>query len=96
MSLYHVLQTNPSLAKGTGAMPIQVKYFAVMRERMGRADDCIEADKVGTVADVWARVSGNKPLPTSVLVAVNMEYTDSNHEVKDGDEVAFFPPVTGG
>lgn len=77
-------------------MAIQVRYFAGMRERMGRADESVDADRVATVADVWARVSGNKPLPASVLVAVNMEYTDVNHEVKDGDEVAFFPPVTGG
>lgn len=77
-------------------MSVQVKYFAGMRERMGRADDLVEVDSVVTVADIWARVSGNKPFPPSVLVAVNMEYTDVNHQVKDGDEVAFFPPVTGG
>jgi molybdopterin synthase sulfur carrier subunit len=35
-------------------------------------------------------------MPSNVLVAVNMEYTDPSHTLKDGDEVAFFPPVTGG
>lgn len=63
---------------------------------MGRHDDAIDSENVKTVADVWAQVSGNKPLPVNTLVAVNMEYADLNRVVKDGDEVAFFPPVTGG
>ncbi len=77
-------------------MSIQIRYFASLRERMGRSDDSLDTDRTLTVAEVWAHVSGNKPLPASVLVAVNMEYTNVNHEVQDGDEVAFFPPVTGG
>lgn len=77
-------------------MSIQVRYFASLRERMGRADDSVEPDGPLTVAEVWAQVSGGKPLPPSIRVAVNLEYTDVNREVKDGDEVAFFPPVTGG
>jgi molybdopterin synthase sulfur carrier subunit len=48
-----------------------------------------------TVADLWREISKD-PIPDTILVAVNMEYTDSSHELKAGDEVAFFPPVTGG
>lgn len=77
-------------------MPIQVKFLAAMREHMGRSDDTVEVESAATVADVWARVSGDQPLPPSTLIAVNMEYTDANCEVKDGDEIAFLPPVTGG
>ncbi len=77
-------------------MSIQVKFLAAMRERMGRSDDTVEVGSTATVADVWARVSGDQPLPRSTLIAVNMEYTDASHEVKDGDEIAFLPPVTGG
>jgi molybdopterin synthase sulfur carrier subunit len=32
----------------------------------------------------------------SLLVAVNQEVTDWSQQIKDGDEIAFFPPVTGG
>jgi molybdopterin synthase sulfur carrier subunit len=78
------------------AVPIHVKYFAGMRDRMGRADDDIDADGLKTVADVWARVAGDEPLPRTVRVAVNLEYADLKHQVKDGDEIAFLPPVTGG
>jgi molybdopterin synthase sulfur carrier subunit len=77
-------------------MTIKVKFFAHMRERMGRPSDDVQASEVKTVADVWARVSGNQLFPPSILVAVNMEYCSPERTVKDGDEVAFFPPVTGG
>ncbi|HEY8555374.1 MAG TPA: molybdopterin converting factor subunit 1 [Burkholderiales bacterium] len=77
-------------------MAIQVKYFASLRERMGRAEDVVPAAHVRTVAELWAHVAGGKPLPPNTLVAVNLEYADLDHPVKEGDEVAFFPPVTGG
>lgn len=77
-------------------MAIQVKFFASLRERVGRAGDSLPPEQAATVADVWARVAGNIPLPANTLVAVNMEYTDLKRRVRDGDEVAFFPPVTGG
>ena len=49
-----------------------------------------------TVVDVWARVGAGRPLPANVLAAVNLHYVERDHPVGDGDEVAFFPPVTGG
>ena len=39
---------------------------------------------------------GGRPIPDNVLVAVNLEYTHRGASVQAGDEVAFFPPVTGG
>lgn len=77
-------------------MSIQVRFFASLRERLGHGADAIEAAGVLTAADVWARASGDQPMPTNTLIAVNMEYAEPSREVKDGDEVAFFPPVTGG
>jgi molybdopterin synthase sulfur carrier subunit len=77
-------------------MTIRVRYFASLREKMGRIDDTLVAEDIATVADVWRVVSGAQPLPEQVLCAVNMEYGGAQTTVKDGDEVAFFPPVTGG
>ena len=75
---------------------ITVKYFASLKESLGRSQDLVEPGAVVTVKDVWTKVVTDTDLPSNLLVAVNMEYADMNHRVNDGDEVAFFPPVTGG
>lgn len=77
-------------------MAISVKYFASLRERLGRAQDSVAAQGVATVADVWSQCGDGKPLSSHLLISVNMEYARADQAVKDGDEVAFFPPVTGG
>lgn len=78
-------------------MDVTVRYFANLRERMGRADEKVAL--IGgqvTVADLWSQLSGGESLPPNILIAVNMEYKDASTVLKGGDEVAFFPPVTGG
>lgn len=77
-------------------MSIQVKFFASLRERLNQHDTAIEAAASLTVQDVWQRVVGERAMPANILMAINMEYVDAEHVVEDGDEVAFFPPVTGG
>ena len=77
-------------------MPITVRYSASLRERIGREKDLLLASAVATVADVWKRVSDGQTLPPNALSAVNMEYVNNTHPVRDGDEVAFLAPVTGG
>ncbi len=77
-------------------MTIQVKFFASLREYVGQAEAEVVESGMTTVADVWQETTNNKVLPENTLMAVNMEYVDASHVVKSGDEVAFFPPVTGG
>ena len=77
-------------------MSIKVRYFASLKESVGRSEDDLTITGLLTVKDVWNRVNLDKPLPGNILAAVNMEYVDFDSIVKDGDEVAFFPPVTGG
>lgn len=76
-------------------MSITVKYFASIREKLGRAEETIDSRGIVCIADVW-RQTTQTSLPPNVLTALNMEYVRLDHAVQDGDEVAFFPPVTGG
>ncbi|MEJ2142541.1 MAG: molybdopterin converting factor subunit 1 [Gammaproteobacteria bacterium] len=75
---------------------IQVRFFASLREQLGHGEVEISTDSVETIADVWQRSTDGKQMPVNTLMAINMEYVEASHPVQPGDEVAFFPPVTGG
>jgi molybdopterin synthase sulfur carrier subunit len=75
-------------------MSIQVKFFASLREQVGISET--EIEPVSTALDAWNITTDNREPPSNLLVAVNLDYAKLNTVVKDGDEVAFFPPVTGG
>ncbi len=82
---------------------IHVLYFASLRDRVGSNGEEMalptNATNDGIVEllkareGVWADAFGGK---TRVLAAINQEMARPEEAVKDGDEVAFFPPVTGG
>jgi len=74
---------------------INVRFFAALSERLGCSATEVEVPAGATIASVWAAVS-SEPLPANVLVARNMEYSQPDQAVENGDEIAFFPPVTGG
>ena len=74
---------------------ITVRYFASLRERLGRGEEQVQAAGITCAAEVWRRVCP-EPMPANTLIAVNREYAGPDSPVKAGDEVAFFPPVTGG
>lgn len=77
-------------------MSVKVRYFASLKDSVGRTEDLVEVNGIVTVAEIWAMANANRPMPDNILAAVNMEYVDIAHSVQNGDEVAFFPPVTGG
>src|SRR6185369_1043795 len=66
------------------------RLFAGLRERAGWSSRAVEA---ATVADVWPAL-GLGDEPQGLLYAVNREY--AARELRDGDEVALIPPVSGG
>ena len=79
-------------------------YFAWVRERIGRdAEEIALPADVRTVAALldWLRGRGEGYASaledlSVIRVAVNQEFAAPDHAVADGDEVALFPPVTGG
>lgn len=77
-------------------MTITVRFFASLRESTGCRVVEVDAARAGTAGDAWRLATGGRPVPDNVLVAVNLEYKDLDASVRAGDEVAFFPPVTGG
>lgn len=78
-------------------MSIKVRYFASLKDSLGRSEDDLACTGLLSVREVWQRVNATtQDLPNNILAAVNMDYVAFDYEVKDGDEVAFFPPVTGG
>ena len=84
--MYHALIT----------MIIVVKYFASISDAVGKTSEKIVLQHEMTVGELWTDVSKNIKYTGKVMTAVNHEYVDENHLLRNEDEVAFFPPVTGG
>jgi molybdopterin synthase sulfur carrier subunit len=77
-------------------MSIKVRYFGSLRERVGRSEDNVAVTAPLTAEALWRQCVTELPPPEQVLVAINLDYADWDSLVREGDEIAFFPPVTGG
>jgi molybdopterin synthase catalytic subunit len=76
-------------------MTLEVKLFAMLRERAGSDSVAVELPEGATVGDLLGELApliGAMP----VRAAVNREYSLESAELRDGDEVALIPPVSGG
>ena len=81
-------------------MKIRVKFFAILRERAGTAEVMKELAAGSTVSFLWKSLQKDYPkldVPgIRLLYAVNQSYVTPDHQLADGDEVVFIPPVIGG
>ena len=83
---------------------MKLLYFAWLRARIGHAEEDLAVPaEVRDVAGLllWLRGRGGGYAEalrdlSVVRVAVNQEYVGPDHPIREGDEVALFPPVTGG
>ncbi|NVJ97382.1 MAG: molybdopterin converting factor subunit 1 [Alphaproteobacteria bacterium] len=83
---------------------MQLVYFAWVRERVGKSEETMQLPgDVETVADLIAHLVSINEIYGAALgdtdkirIAVNQEHVSTDHPVTDADEIAFFPPVTGG
>lgn len=77
-------------------MHVKIKFFASLSEYTRLAETTVAASSGATVKDAWDLATGNLAMPDNTLCAINMDYARLDSRICDGDEVAFFPPVTGG
>lgn len=77
-------------------MQVRIKYFASLRETVGKTEETITVDENLSIGQLWEQLSKGKNVIGIVLMTQNMTYVDSDAILQEGDEVAFFPPVTGG
>ena len=79
-------------------MTVDVLYFGVLRETCGGPHGAVELQSGSTVRELVARVQGSRSggVWGVMAVAVNREYAGLETVLRDGDEVALLPPVSGG
>lgn len=77
-------------------MRVKIRLFAGLREAIGFDERDVDISDGQTLGEVWASLNPGKDMPSEVLMAINKDYAHPDAEVRDGDEIAFFPPVTGG
>lgn len=79
---------------------VTLRFFAIMRERIGESERQVEFAAGSRVDDVMRYVEAEfariAPLFRSSMVMRNHEYVDREERLADGDEIAFIPPVSGG
>jgi molybdopterin converting factor subunit 1 len=81
-------------------MTVKVLFFARLREKMGISSIDFMLDQPVTLTQFQVLLAEKYPifvaLPQPIVVAINQNFAQPEQLVSAGDEVAFFPPVTGG
>ncbi|MCJ7732148.1 molybdopterin converting factor subunit 1 [Candidatus Bathyarchaeota archaeon] len=80
-------------------LKVNVRYFGQFRDFTGKRDEALEVEAGITVEEIREHVRGiyaKIAAKEEVLVAVNGSFGSLDQVIKEWDEVAFFPPVSGG
>lgn len=83
---------------------MKIRYFAWLRERTGTSEETIDLPKgITTTGELMNWLSARDEgyafafeQPETIRIAVDQEHVDTDHALKGNEEVAFFPPMTGG
>jgi len=79
---------------------VRLLYFAVLRDIAGKAGEEIDLPEGTRASDIWNRLrSKHRELAAyerPPMTAINENYAPADQLLRDGDEVAFIPPVAGG
>jgi molybdopterin converting factor small subunit len=77
-------------------MKIKVIYLARLSEDMGKKEEYLEiSESESTIKDIYLKLNLDK-LNYKIYSAKNFEHSEFDTNIKDNDEVAFFPTITGG
>jgi molybdopterin converting factor subunit 1 len=84
----------------TESMQVKVLFFGMLKDLAGQASESLDLNEDATLGDLISRFAERVPqmkemLP-SVAMAVNQHYAAADRKLKDGDEIALLPPVSGG
>lgn len=81
-------------------MRLDVRFFALYRERAGRRQLSLELPEGATVEDLTAEVRRQfprlAPPGVKIVVAVNTDYAQPGTPLHEGDQICLIPPVSGG
>ena len=81
-------------------MKIGVLFFGVLKDVVGRSGETIDLPDVARVRDVLSYYAREAPqfeaMAPALAIAVNLEYSEPERELREGDEVGLLPPVSGG
>lgn len=81
-------------------MQVRVLYFGILKDVVGRSSSEINVPEGLSVAELVGlharEQGGSAELWSSIAVAVNQQYAKPGDVLRDGDEVALLPPVSGG
>jgi MoaE-MoaD fusion protein len=81
-------------------MQVRVLFFGMLKDVAGRGDDTLSLPEQATLGDVLnhyeERFPRLKELAASIAMSINQEYAGLEAELKEGDEIALLPPVSGG
>ena len=79
---------------------VKILFFASLRDLVGKSEIEIDLEGKASVRDVFQelqiRYPSLKKYENALLVAVNQEYSNLDTPISPNDEIAFFPPVSGG
>jgi MoaE-MoaD fusion protein len=79
---------------------VKVLFFGMLKDIVGRSEDQIEVADGARLESVFTRYAGQFPqltdLEGSIVLACNREFCDRSAAIREGDEIAFLPPVSGG
>ena len=81
-------------------MQVRILFFGMLKDLAGRGSELLTLPERSTVGDVFTHYEETTPklgeLAASIAISLNQEFAEPDTTLKEGDEIAFLPPVSGG